>query len=174
MFLQACAPQVTGPDGEASQADKEADPGGDGDTGGDHEGGCDAEPGPVCTGVPIGDQATCVSPDDLLVAAQGACAAEGLIAVDVSPSWNCEGGQSSFAKVLCCDSGAPAGVPVQPPDPGPSPAGGLGDGVTCVANADYLALAQDACAQIGMTLLDLYTTDDCSADASRYAKYLCQ
>ncbi len=125
MFLQACAPQVTGPDGEASQADKEADPGGDGDTGGDHEGGCDAEPGPVCTGVPIGDQATCVSPDDLLVAAQGACAAEGLIAVDVSPSWNCEGGQSSFAKVLCCDSGAPAGVPVQPPDPGPSPAGGL-------------------------------------------------
>lgn len=94
--------------------------------------------------------------------------------MDVSPAWDCDGGQSSFAKVLCCDSGEPAGVPVQLPDPGPSPTGGLGDGVTCVANADYVALAQDACAQIGMTLLDLYTADDCSADASRYAKYICQ
>lgn len=177
--LSACAPQVTGGDGKASQASESAGgDDGDGDNpppkdGDPHGGGCEGDPDQAtCEVLLIGDQATCQSAGDIKAAGVDACAAAGLLAVDVSPGWDCPDGGSTIAKVLCCDSGAPAGDPV-PPQGGPDPAGGFGDGVTCVPNSDYLAMAQAACAEIGMILMDLYTTDDCSASESRYAKYIC-
>ena len=177
--FSACAPRVTGGDGEAAQAAEEgADSDGDGDApppkdGDPHEGECGGDPGAgTCEVLVVGDQATCSSPGDLKSAAADVCASSGRILVDLSPAWDCEGGASTMAKGVCCDSGAPAGDPV-PPDSGPAPAGGFGDGVTCVANSDYLAMADAVCAEIGLSLIDLYTTDDCSADASTYAKYIC-
>lgn len=176
--LSACAPVVTGGAAEASQAEEGADPedgDGDGDKPHPDDGstGCGGETAATCEALTIGTPETCMSPIDMKDAAVALCDQIGLIAVDVSPAWDCPDGGATYAKILCCDSGAPAGTPEVPPDPGPSPAGSFGDGVTCVADADFLAMADAACAEIDMVLVDLYLSGDCPDGASLYAKYVC-
>lgn len=175
----ACAPGGKGGEGEAAQAAEGAEDGSaeDGADPGDKpapEGGCGSEPEAACTGVAAGDGTSCLDDAALLSAAQGACAALGSIAVEILPSFDCDGAGSTMAKVLCCVDGEPGEVPAEPPAPGnPPPDGALGDGTTCVANSDFLQMAQAACDELGLTLIDLFTSDDCPGEASHWAKYIC-
>lgn len=173
---QACAPPAPAGDGKAVQAAEGDEGEGEGGAPPDKpvpEGSCDPGPAPECTGVVAGDGTTCLDDAALLAAAQAACDAEGYIAVEIGPAFDCDGAGSTMAKVWCCDEGEPGEVPPQPPASGPSPAGGFGDGVTCTPNGDLHQLAEDACAAMGLALIDFYTTDDCPGGASHYAKYIC-
>jgi hypothetical protein len=58
------------------------------------------------------------------------------------------------------------------PDPGACTSGVLGDGTTCEDPAALKIQASDACAALGLTLVDLAYAPDCGA-LTRYAKYLC-
>lgn len=171
--VPACAPPPAGSEGQAVQAAEGDEEGGEGEDPDKPEPGCTGDPGPECTGAAVGDGTVCLDDAALLAGAQAACDAEGFVAVGIYPAFDCGGAGSTYAKVWCCAEGEPGEVPPQPPDPGPDPAGSLGDGVTCVPNADLLQLAQDTCAAMGLGLLDLYTSNDCPDDASLYAKYLC-
>lgn len=172
--VPACAPG--GPDeaGEAAQAAEGDEDGGDGDAPDkDDPGSCGGDPGPECTGASVGDGTACLDDAALLAGAQAACDAVGFVAVGIYPTFDCGGNGSTFAKVWCCAEGEPGEVPPQPPDPGPPPAGALGDGVTCLEDAEYLQLAEDTCAAMGLSLLDLYPLHDCPGGASTDAKYVC-
>lgn len=181
---QGCTPQLASGEGKAVQpaegdddGDEDANEGEDPNTPDPGEGGCGEPDTKVCEGFAVGDGTTCLTTAELQSSVDAACAEHGLIAVEIYVAFDCPDNASSYAKVLCCNEGEPATVPTEPPPPGdpgePSAGGAIGDGTTCIPNSDLQQQAEDACSALGMTLVEVYTANDCPDDASHYAKYLC-
>lgn len=181
-----------GDDGEAAQevGEDPGDEGGGKDDPASHEGECGGDPGApgepanVCVGSLLGDGTTCASPTELKELAIATCDAQGMFAADLSLAFDCEDGGSTTAKLTCCepgpanDPGDPNGPdkpsdPGEPSDPGNWMWGLLGDNETCLDNDVYFQLAVDACDAAGLVLVDFVTTNDCSEEVSRSAKYGC-
>lgn len=130
------------------------------------------EPPAKCETVTIGDGATCTDAMSLEIAAKELCATMGMMVVVLGGIDDCNGGGSTMAKVQCC---AAEGATV--PDPAASEGdyvwGALGDGITCVPDATFMAAALDACDAEGLVLIDFVATGDCAPAVSRMAKYGC-
>lgn len=127
-----------------------------------------------CTSGVIGDGVACTPYDEIKIGSSDACAADGLVLVDLSLAADCGGGVTQ-ATYTCC-----ASYPAEPgPDPNSCGSEVIGDGVTCLSPEEWkMQLAGgdtgvDVCAADGRYLHDFHPHYDCADGGSSYVKITC-
>lgn len=126
-----------------------------------------ADPYWACKPVSAGDEITCVDPALLEKQLSALCASWSMSSAKVEVAVPCSDGSAAAVEGLCCPPVAP------PSDPGPAPAGLVGDGASCTPDDKLEDSASFVCQSLGLSLLDFSAADDCDADTSTVAKYVC-
>jgi hypothetical protein len=125
----------------------------------------EADSDAVCKQVAAGDGTTCQDAGALEKLAAVTCASWGMA---LAKSWveaGCAAGGATLVTGECC--------PLPANDSGPFFGGVVGDGAVCVPDDKLEDDASEQCQALGLVLLDFYPADDCEADASTIAKYMC-
>lgn len=122
--------------------------------------------GQACKTLSAGDGVTCVPTATLELQIAATCAMWKMDLAHAEALPGCGDGLTAYVKAECC-------TPAQA-SPEPFAGGAVGDGVTCRSNQDLAIEASKTCEGLGLTLLEVYTANDCGADSSRYAKYMCK
>lgn len=119
-----------------------------------------------CKPLSAGDGVTCTDSGLLVKQAAETCASWGgaLAQPEVAPG--CGAGAGALVTALCCP-------PQEAADPGPAPAGVVGDGIECIPNDALEEAAVQVCDALDLTLVDFFAADDCEDDMSTAAKYIC-
>lgn len=123
------------------------------------------DPLAACKPVSAGDGLTCSDAAALMKEADALCLSWGgsLVQPELVVPPGCGAGTALLATGQCCPA----------PDPGPSPAGAVGDGLECLQDDVLEEMAWLICQEQGLSLVDFFAPDDCGDDASTSAKYLC-
>lgn len=126
-----------------------------------------ADPYAACKWLEAGDGVTCVDAAILEKELAATCVSWSMTFAKAEVVVPCSGGEAALSKGICCPPEAPAG------DTGPSPSGLVGDGLACTPDEKLEDVASATCLSLGLVLLDFWPAEDCDADTSTAAKYMC-
>ena len=124
----------------------------------------------ACTEIPVGD-GSCDATVDLKDAAYQRCQATGGVIQDIRVRNTCADGSVGAIIATCCGRD----VPIDPPvDPQPTCISVVDAGDTsCKAYDVWKAYANDKCAAMNLTLVDVSPYESCGDNMFRYMKYAC-